>query len=64
MMKVKKSLFFFFFYVSKALLGPKPRYALLEQLILALLIVARKLHPYFQAHSIIILIALPIIERA
>lgn len=35
------------YYVSKALLGPESRYAPLEQLVLALLLAAQKLHPYF-----------------
>lgn len=48
------------FYVSKALLGLESSYASLEQLVLALLIAARKLCPYFQAHSIVVLIVFPL----
>lgn len=48
------------YYVSKALLGPESRHSLLEQLVLALLVVVQKWHPYFQAHSIVVLIADPL----
>ena len=39
-------------YCSRALRGAKERYPRMEKLILALVTVARKLHPYFQAHTI------------
>lgn len=38
------------FYTSKALLDAETRYPKLEKLILALLVSARKLRPYYQAH--------------
>ncbi|XP_034202559.1 uncharacterized protein LOC117617335 [Prunus dulcis] len=43
------------FYVSKALQNAELRYAPLEQLALALVVSARRLRPYFQAHGIKVL---------
>ena len=40
------------YYCSRALRGAKERYPRMEKLILALVIAARKLRPYFQAHTI------------
>ena len=40
------------YYCSRALRGAKERYPRMEKLILALVTVARKLRPYFQAHTI------------
>ena len=40
------------YYCSRALRGAEERYPKIEKLILALVTVARKLHPYFQAHTI------------
>ena len=40
------------FYCSQALRGAEERYPRMEKLILALVTVARKLRPYFQAHTI------------
>ena len=40
------------YYCSRALSGAEERYPKMEKLILALVIAARKLHPYFQAHTI------------
>ena len=40
------------YYCSRALGGAEERYPRMEKLILALVTVARKLHPYFQAHTI------------
>ena len=40
------------YYCSRALRGAEERYPRMEKLILALVTVARKLHPYFQAHTI------------
>ena len=40
------------YYCSRALRGAKERYPKMEKLILALVTVARKLRPYFQAHTI------------
>ena len=42
-------------FVSKSLSEAKTQYTLLEQATLALRVAAKKLHPYFQAHSIIVL---------
>ncbi|CAL2266902.1 unnamed protein product [Prunus armeniaca] len=41
------------FYTSKALLDAETRYPKLEKLILALVVSARKLRPYYQAHRVI-----------
>ncbi|KAM2336107.1 hypothetical protein ACFXTH_013453 [Malus domestica] len=43
------------YYASKALQDAKTRYSNIEKLALALVMFARKLRPYFQAHSIIVL---------
>ncbi|KAM1794156.1 hypothetical protein ACFX11_034663 [Malus domestica] len=43
------------YYVSKALQVAETRYSNIEKLALALVMSARKLRPYFQAHSIIVL---------
>ena len=40
------------YYCSRALRGAEERYPRMEKLILALVTRARKLHPYFQAHTI------------
>ena len=40
------------YYCSRALRGAEERYPKMEKLILALVTTARKLHPYFQAHTI------------
>ena len=40
------------YYCSRALRGAEERYPKMERLILALVTVARKLRPYFQAHTI------------
>ena len=40
------------YYCSRALRGAEERYPRMEKLILALVTVARKLRPYFQAHTI------------
>ena len=46
-------------YCSRALRGAEERYPKLEKLILALVTTARKLHPYFQVHTIKIPIEYP-----
>ncbi|KAI5355600.1 hypothetical protein L3X38_008495 [Prunus dulcis] len=48
------------FYVSKALQSAELRYPPLEQLALALVVSARKLRPYFQAHGIKVLTNKPL----
>jgi hypothetical protein len=47
-------------YVSKSLQDAETRYPKIEKLALALVISARKLRPYFQAHTIIVLTNLPL----
>ncbi|KAL5548928.1 hypothetical protein UlMin_004159 [Ulmus minor] len=42
------------YYTSKSLLNAETRYPEVEKLALALMIAARKLRPYFQAHTIIV----------
>ena len=42
------------YYISKSLLDAETCYPEIEKLALALIVVARKLHPYFQVHSIIV----------
>ena len=48
------------YYTSKALQDAETRYSNIEKLALALVMSARKLRPYFQAHSIIVLTNHPI----
>ncbi len=43
------------YYTSKAFQGAEERYPTMEKLALALVVSARKLRPYFQAHTIIVL---------
>ncbi|KAM2691252.1 hypothetical protein EV2_005670 [Malus domestica] len=43
------------YYASKALQDAETRYSNIEKLALALVMSARKLRPYFQAHAIIVL---------
>ncbi|KAM1369910.1 hypothetical protein ACFX15_039719 [Malus domestica] len=43
------------YYASKALQDAETRYSNIEKLALALFMFARKLRPYFQTHSIIVL---------
>ena len=45
----------FVYYVSKTMVHAETRYSKMEQTVLVLRSVARKLHPYFQAHQIIVL---------
>ena len=51
------------YYVSKALLDAETRYPEIERLSLALVMSARKLRPYFQAHPIVVRSGHPI-EKA
>ena len=47
------------YYCSRALRGAEERYTRMEKLILALVTTARKLRPYFQAHTIEVPIEYP-----
>ena len=42
------------YYVSKAFQNAETRYSEIEKLVLALVVTARKLRPYFQAHVILV----------
>ena len=48
------------YYVSRALRGAEERYLPMEKLAFALVTVARKLKPYFQAHTVIVLTNKPL----
>ncbi|XP_071907805.1 uncharacterized protein [Coffea arabica] len=48
------------YYVSRALQGPETRYSPAEKLVLASVHAARNLHPYFQAHGIVVLTDQPL----
>ncbi|XP_013613891.1 PREDICTED: uncharacterized protein LOC106320074 [Brassica oleracea var. oleracea] len=48
------------FYISKALLDAETRYPLMEKLAFAVVTLARKLRPYFQSHTIVILTTFPL----
>ena len=49
-----------FFYISRALLDPETRYPNTEKIALALIVVACKLCPYFQAHTILVYTKAPL----
>ena len=48
------------YYTSKALVDAETRYLLMEKWTLALVTVARKLGPYFQAHPIVVMTDQPL----
>ena len=48
------------YYASRALRGAEERYSPMEKLAFALVTVARKLKPYFQAHTVVVLIDKPL----
>ena len=48
------------YYTSKTLLPTETRYSPAEKMALALVMAARKLRPYFQAHTVIIYIDCPL----
>ncbi|CAL8122678.1 unnamed protein product [Prunus armeniaca] len=48
------------FYTSKAPLDAETRYPKLDKLLLALVVSARKLRPYYQAHRVIVMIDFPL----
>jgi ribonuclease HI len=48
------------YYISRALKGAEERYSNMEKLAFALLIASRKLRPYFQAHSVVVLTDYPL----
>ena len=48
------------YYVSHALLDAETRYLAIEKMVLALAVSARKLRPYFQAHTIVMLTNQPL----
>ncbi|XP_022855637.1 uncharacterized protein LOC111376864 [Olea europaea var. sylvestris] len=48
------------YYVSKALLDAETRYSQLEKLALSLVSAARKLRPYFQSHSVVVMTSFPL----
>ena len=48
------------YYVSKALLDTETRYSHLDRLAIALIVAARKLRPYFQAHPIVVVTSFPV----
>ncbi|PKA56959.1 hypothetical protein AXF42_Ash002263 [Apostasia shenzhenica] len=50
------------FYVSHVLLDAESRYPMLEKLALSFLMAARKLHPYFQAHTIQVVTDQPLLK--
>jgi len=48
------------FYISKTLLDAESRYPLMEKLACAVVTSARKLRPYFQSHTIVVLTTFPL----
>ena len=48
------------FYISKTLLDAESRYQLMEKLAYAVITSARKIRPYFQSHTIVILTTFPL----
>lgn len=47
------------YYLSKTIAGLEVRYTKMKKLVLALIISARKLQPYFQAHPIVLITSTP-----
>ena len=48
------------YYASRALCGVEERYPPMEKLAFALVTIARKLKPYFQAHTVVVLTDKPL----
>ena len=48
------------YYVSRSLVDAETRYPVMEKLALAVVTAARKLRPYFQSHSIIVMMSQPL----
>ena len=48
------------YYTSQAFQGAKASYPRMEKIAFALLVASKKLHPYFQAHHIIVMTDQPI----
>ena len=48
------------YFISRAFRGAEERYTRMEKLAFALIIAARKLKPYFQAHTIVVLTDQPL----
>ena len=48
------------YYTSQAFQGAKARYPRIEKLAFTLVIASRKLHPYFQAHTILVMMDQPL----
>ena len=48
------------YYISQAFQGVEARYLRIEKITFALVVALRKLHPYFQANSIIVMTDQPI----
>ena len=48
------------YYTSQAFQGAKASYPRMEKIAFALLVASRKLHPYFQAHHIVVMTDQPI----
>ncbi|CAA7018421.1 unnamed protein product [Microthlaspi erraticum] len=48
------------FYVSKSLIDAETRYPAMEKLALAIVMSARKLRPYFQSHTIVVMTSQPL----
>lgn len=51
------------FYISKSLVDAKTRYPAMEKLALEVVTATRKLRPYFQSHTIIIMTTQPLIRK-
>lgn len=48
------------YYVSKMLQGAERIYTMIEKLVLALVVTARRLRPYFQSHKVVVLTNQPL----
>ena len=55
-LKIQKSVY----YTSQAFQGTKAKYPSIEKLEFALIVALRKLHPYFQAHTILVMTDQPL----
>ena len=48
------------YYTSRPIKDAETRYSRIEKIMLSLLILARRLHPYFQSHTVAVLTDLPL----
>ena len=60
LVREKEKVQWFIYHISKRLLDAKTKYFELEKLVMALVVLSKKLRPYFHAHSIEVLTNYPL----